>query len=191
MNITTIYPFVLFIHILGAFGLVAALTTEAIGLRGLRRATTRAEALTWFGISRGLVMRLAPASLGLILITGLFMMAVSWGGRGWLIVALASLIALGVIGAFATGMPMASLEPALRQATGGLAPDLQARLRARGLLVSLSVRMAIVLGILFLMTVKPSAPAAVITILVAVGAGLLAGQVFSSRNQGELRSAAG
>jgi hypothetical protein len=191
MNITTIYPFVLFIHILGAFGLVAALTTEAIGLRGLRRATTQAEALTWQGISRGLVMRLAPASLGLILITGLFMMAISWGGRGWLIVALASLIALGVIGAFATGMPMARLEPALRQAAGGLAPELQARLRARALLVSLSVRMAIVLGILFLMTVKPSALAAVITILVAVGAGLLAGQVFSSRNQGELRTAAG
>jgi hypothetical protein len=119
------------------------------------------------------------------------MMAVSWGGRGWLIVALASLIALGVVGAFATGIPMTRLESSLRQAGGVLSPELQARLRGRGLLLSLAVRLTIVLGILFLMTVKPSAPASIITILVAVLAGLLIGQVSSSRNSRELRAAAG
>ena len=36
-----VYNLVLFAHILGAFGLIAAYTIEAIGLRGLRGATRR------------------------------------------------------------------------------------------------------------------------------------------------------
>src|SRR5205823_3547 len=86
------YNLVLFAHILGAFGLIAAYTIEAIGLRGLRGATRRDEAVLWFGISRGVVMRLAPASLGVILIAGLYMMATSVGPRGWTVVALVSFV---------------------------------------------------------------------------------------------------
>ena len=74
-----LYPFALFLHILGAFGLIAAVTLETVGLRGLRQATRAEEARTWLGISRRLVMRLAPASLGTILLTGLFMTAIAWG----------------------------------------------------------------------------------------------------------------
>jgi hypothetical protein len=191
MTTAAIYPFVLFFHILGAFGLVAALTAESIGLRGLRRAASSQDALTWLGISRGLVMRLAPASLGVILITGLFMMAVSTGPTGWVLVALASLLGLGVIGAFGTGMRMARLEPGLRQAAGTLSAELQAQLRDRVLLTSLQVRLAIVVGILFLMTVKPSGLAAITTILLVAAAGFAAGQLAGSRNQGELRAPAG
>jgi len=65
------YRFALFLHIVGAFGLIAAVTLEAIGLRGLRHATQGDEARMWLGISRRLVSRLAPASLGVILLTGL------------------------------------------------------------------------------------------------------------------------
>ena len=77
---TLVYDLALFLHILGAFGLIAALTFEAIGLRWLRRAFRKEDALVWFGLSR-LVQRLAPASLGLILVTGLYMMVTSWGAR--------------------------------------------------------------------------------------------------------------
>ena len=58
------YHLALYLHILGAFGLIAAITVEAIGLHGLRGATRSDNALMWLGISRGIVMRLAPASLG-------------------------------------------------------------------------------------------------------------------------------
>src|SRR5439155_656692 len=82
----------------GAFGLIAAYTIEAIGLRGLRGATRRDEAQLWIGISRGIVMRLAPASLGVILIAGLYMMATSGGPKGWTVVALASFVLLAAVG---------------------------------------------------------------------------------------------
>jgi hypothetical protein len=192
MNTTLVYPLVLFLHILGAFGLIAAITLEAIGLRGLRRAVRTDDALVWFGISRGLVLRLAPASLGLILITGLYMTATAWGPKGWILVALASLVLLAVIGALATGIRMARVGPALGQASAGpLSDDLRRALRDPILLTSLRTRLAIVLGVVFLMTVKPSAAASLLVIALAAAIGLLAGQIPFRRSRNELRAEVG
>jgi len=173
----TLYHLALFLHIIGAFGLVAAITVEAISLRGLRGATRSDDALMWLRISRGIVMRLAPASLGLILLTGLDMVATTWGPRGWILVALASLVLLAVVGAFGTGMRMARIGPRLGGAPGPLSDELRSLLRDPILLTSLLVRSAIVLGIALLMTVKPSGLASLVIIVLAVAIGLLAGQL--------------
>ena len=186
-----LYSFALFLHIVGAFGLIASVTLEAIGLRGLRHATQAAEARTWLGISRRLVVRLAPASLGTILVTGLYMTAVAWGAKGWIAVALASLVVLAVVGAIGTGMRMARLEPAVNQAQGPLSDELRHRLRDPLLLISLRVRMAIVLGVAFLMTVKPTFVAAVAVVVLAAALGLLAGQLPPRRTAHELRNQVG
>jgi hypothetical protein len=189
--VMALYPFALFLHIVGTFGLIASVTLEAIGLRGLRQATQAAEAGTWLAISRRLVVRLAPASLGTILVTGLYMTAVAWGAKGWIAVALASLVVLAVIGAIGTGMRMARLEPAINQAQGPLSDELRHRLRDPLLLTSLRVRMAIVLGVAFLMTVKPTFIAAVAVVVLAAAIGLLAGQLPARRTGHELRNQVG
>ena len=186
-----VYNLVLFAHIMGVFGLIAAYTIEAIGLRGLRGATRRDEALLWFGISRGIVMRLAPASLGVILIAGLYMMATSGGPRGWTVVALASFVLLAAVGAVGTGMRMARIGPAVNRATDPLPDDLRTALRDRVLLLSLDVRLAIAVGILFLMTLKPSALVSVAVIVLAIAVGLVAGLLPAQRSRNEFRSAAG
>jgi hypothetical protein len=191
MNTTLLYPLVLFLHILGAFGLVAAITLEAIGLRGLRRAVRSEDALMWLGISRGLVLRLAPASLGLILVTGLWMTATAWGPKGWILVALASLVLLALVGALGTGIRMARLGPAIGRANGPLTDELKAALRDPVLLTSIRTRVALVLGIVFLMTVKPSAVASLVVIAVAAAIGLLAGQIPFRRSRNELRADVG
>ena len=171
------YPVALYFHILGAFGLTAAITIEAIGLRGLRGATRRDDALMWLGISRGIVTRLAPASLGLILVSGLYMTATTWGARGWIVTALVSLVLLAIVGALGTGMRMARIGPAVGASQGPLSDELRSRLRDPILLTSLWVRSAIVLGIALLMTLKPSGLASLVIIVLAVGIGLLAGQL--------------
>jgi hypothetical protein len=187
----TLYPFALFLHILGAFGLIAAVTLEAVGLRGLRQATQAEEARTWLSISRRLVMRLAPASLGTILLTGLFMTAIAWGVRGWIAVALSSLIVLAVVGALGTGIRMARLEPAISRAQGPLTDELRHRLRDPVLLTSLRVRVAIVLGVAFLMTVKPAFIASLIVVVLAVALAFLVGRVPQRRARNELRNQVG
>ena len=188
---SVLYPFALFLHIVGAFGLIAAVTLEAIGLRGLRHATQADEARMWLSISRRLVIRLAPASLGLILLTGLFMTAVAWGAKGWIVTAFASLILLAVVGAFGTGMRMARLEPALNQAQGELTDDVRRRLLDPVLLTSLRVRMAIILGVALLMTVKPTLIAAIIVVVLAAALGWLAAQIPQRRIGHELRNEVG
>ncbi len=188
MTTTLVYHLALFLHIVGALGVIGAITVEAIGLRGLRRASQSDDALVWFGISRSIVMRLAPASLGLILVTGLYMMATTWGPRGWILVALGSLLVLGVIGAFGTGLRMAPIGPALGRVQGPLSDELRGRLRDPILLMSLRVRLAMVLGVVFLMSLKPSAVASLVVIVLAIALGLLAGQIPARRSRNDFRA---
>jgi hypothetical protein len=187
----SLYNFALFLHIIGAFGLIAAITAEAIGLHGLRGATRSDDAMMWLGISRGIVMRLAPASLGLILVSGLYMMATTWGPKGWILTALASLVLLAVVGAFGTGMRMARIGPPVGGSQGPLSDELRSKLRDPILLTSLWVRSAIVLGIALLMTVKPSGLASLVIMVLAVGIGLLAGQLAARRRRNEYATAVG
>ncbi|TME53795.1 MAG: hypothetical protein E6I60_08495 [Chloroflexi bacterium] len=188
MDTTLVYHLVLFLHILGAFGLIAALTFEAIGLRGLRRATQREDALMWLGLSRT-VQRLAPASLGVILVTGLYMTATSWGARGWILVALAGLVAVAVIGGLLTGVRMARLGPAVGRASSPLSNELRSALRDPTLLTSIRVRLALVIGIAFLMSVKPSLAISLVVVVLAAAIGLFASLVGAGRN--ELHTEAG
>jgi len=185
------YNVALYFHILGAFGLIAAITVEAIGLRGLRGATRRDDALMWLGISRGIVMRLAPASLGLILVSGLYMMATTWGPRGWILAALASLVLVAIVGAFGTGMRMARIGPAVGRLEGPLPDELRSKLRDPILLTSLWVRSAIVLGIALLMTLKPAGLTSLAIIVLAVAIGLLAGQLAARRRRNAYATAVG
>ena len=188
---TLLYQFALFLHTIGGFGLMAAITVETIGLRGLRRATQSSDAVVWLGLSRSIVMRLTPSSLGLILVTGLYMVATIWGPRGWILVALGSLVLLGVIGAFGTGRRMARIGPLVGRTHGPLPDELRGMLRSPILLTSLRVRLAMVFGIVFLMSVKPSALASLVVIVVAIVLGLLAGQLPAQRGSHEIRAEAG
>jgi hypothetical protein len=57
--------------------------------------------------------------------------------------------------------------------------------------MSLRVRLAIVLGVVFLMTVKPSAVSSLVVMVVALALGLLAGQIRTRRGSQELRTDVG
>jgi hypothetical protein len=179
MDSTLFYHLALFLHILGTFGLVAALTFEVIGLQGLRRAIQKEDAVTWLGVAR-VVQRLAPASLGLILVMGLYMTATTWGPRGWILVSLAGLVAYALIGGVLTGVRMARIGPAVGRSSGPLSDEMKAALRDPILLISIRTRLGIVLGIALLMTLKPSLVVSLVIVVLAGAIGLLAGQISNS-----------
>jgi hypothetical protein len=180
MSGTLVYDLALFLHVLGAFGLIAAFSIEGLALRGLRRAEDRSQALSALANMR-LVQRFAPGSIGTILVTGLYMMAVSWKAQGWILAALAGLVLIALVGGLLTGVRMARVGPALGRAPQALPPELQAGLRDPMLQASLRLRLALTLGIAFLMTVKPSAPASVLVLALAAAAGWLAGLALDRR----------
>jgi hypothetical protein len=166
-----LYSIVLFLHIVGALGLFAALGLEWASAAYLRRALAVDQAREWLSV-RGWVMRLGPASLALILLSGLFMVATSWGWVGWIVVALAALVLIAVLGAALTGSRIGAIQQGVAAESGTLSPTLRQRLNDPVMWISLQTRTAIALGIVFLMTVKPDGVGSLITIGVAIILGL-------------------
>ncbi len=169
-----------FLHIVSALGLAAAFGVEAAGLVGLRRATGADEALLWLR-SRRWVLLIGPASIGLVLATGIYLMVVAWGPVAWILVSLLSLVAMAGIGGVLSGIPMARVTQAVERTPGPLSEELRRSLRSPLLTVSIMTRIAITVGIVFLMVLKPALLTAILTIVLSVGIGVAAGLVSGAR----------
>ena len=78
-----LYSVVLFLHIVGALLLFVLLTIEGVGMR--------------VGISSAPLNRiLGPISALAILVPGLYLMKAQWGLTGWVVVGIASWVAIAV-----------------------------------------------------------------------------------------------
>ena len=170
----TLYSIALFVHIVGAVLLFVTLTVEGIALRQLHRAATM-EAAQVAAASLRLNRIVGPLSALGVLIPGLYMMATNWGWVAWIVVALASWLAIAVLGAV-NGIRILALERSRALLTG---------IRNPMFLISWSTRAGIALGVVFLMTVKPGAAGAVLAILVAAAAGAALALVLGAARRGQ------
>ena len=168
----TLYPIALFLHVVGALGLFMALGLEWTSLLYLRRAATAEQVREWVAIVARLRWVYAPSFVALLL-TGFYMTAVAWTEAGWVGVALAALLLIASLGMVLTGRRMAPIVRAAAVEHGSLSPDLRHRLHDPLLWTSVQTRLAVALGIVFLMTVKPDLGGALLT----TGAALLLGLV--------------
>src|SRR6267143_5657640 len=164
----TLYSIALFLHVVGALLLFVTLTVEGVALRQVRRAAT-AEAAEGAAAVLGLNRIVGPLSALGVLLPGVYMTATSWGWVAWIVVALASWLAIAVLGAV-NGIRIVALE---RSA------DLKTGVRNPMFLISWMTRVGLTLGVVFLMTVKPGAVAALLAILIAAAAGAALGVVLS------------
>jgi hypothetical protein len=172
---------VLFIHVVGALGIAAAYTVDAAGLIGLRRAALGEQARAWF-ITRRWVLVLGPISIGIVLLSGLYLTVVSWGPDAWILVSLGTLLAIAVIGGVLTGIPMARIGPGIERASGPLPEEVRRGLRSPALSISISLRISTTVGIVFLMVEKPDLLESLIAIAVAAGIGVAAGLAIRFRD---------
>ncbi len=164
----TLYAFALFLHVVGVLLLFAAITSEGITLFQLRRATTASQVATWQGVAK-LARVFGPASVVAILVPGLYMMATSWGWVPWIAVGLIAWVAIAVMGAV-NGIRFSAVIDAAASD-----PDRIRELHARPFAISWMTRLALSLGIVFLMTNKPGLLWAVFSVVVAAGIGVVAG----------------
>jgi hypothetical protein len=167
----TLYAVALFLHVVGALGLFMALGLEWTSLWHLRRATTTAQARLWTQLFASLRW-IYPPSAATLLLTGFYMTATAWGGVAWIGIALAAMVLLFARGAVLTGGRMAPIRREAAPADGLVLPDLRQRLQDPLLWTSIQIRIAIDLGIVFLMTVKPDLGGALLTIGIAIALGL-------------------
>ena len=175
----------LFLHILGAFALAVANGLELLLLRGLSRG--RASDFPVYSEQYRLLPALGGGGLGVILLTGLFLMFTGLGAQAWIVTALVSVVVIGALGAW-SGIPQRRAMVAAAQA-----PSDEARLAALGdwrFAFSNRLRIALMLGILALMVFKPEMLGAAIVMVVAAGAGLAwAAEGMSSRTGTGTRAA--
>jgi hypothetical protein len=149
----TLYSVVLFVHVASAFGISAALSLAIVTLSRLRRATTVSEARLWVEFAPG-VPALAIIALVFLLLSGIYMTAQMGGWTlAWPKVALGALILIGPLGAV-TGRRLRAIQIACAATTPNES-DIFAKLRDPFLVYSMNMRIALVLGILLLMTAKP------------------------------------
>ena len=170
------YSISLFLHIVGALGLFASLAFEQAAFFNLGRASTTAEAREWLSLLR-VVRRIQGPSALFLVATGLYMMATRWSQQAWAGLGLVGMVLMVIIGVAVTGRRMKVIGRAVPTGDGPLPAALRERFGDPALRTSASVRVALALGIVFNMSVKPATGGAVAALVVALGLGLVAAQV--------------
>jgi hypothetical protein len=135
------YPFAVFLHLLGALGLFAALVLEWLSAIQLQRSTAAAESNTWSQVL-ALARRIGPPSMALLFVPGLAMALTRWNFLAWPAVALLGMAMMVAVGLLLRNRPMLAV-------------------------VSVEVRIAIALGNVALMVFKPDLLSSLI-VLIAV-----------------------
>lgn len=149
----TFYLAVLFVHIVSALGIVAALSLAAVTLARLRRATTVGEARLWIEFAPG-VPALATVSLVFLLLSGIYMTSqISGWMLAWPRVAMGALLLIAPFGVV-TGRRLRAIQIACA-ASKPNESEILGKLRDPFLVFSMNMRTALVLGIVLLMTAKP------------------------------------
>lgn len=170
----SIYGIILFLHIVGALGLFAGMGLEQVSLAKLREAATPAQARDWLGVLSNLRRTDGPSGL-LILASGFYMMATRWGRGTWMALGVVGMVLMAVIALAVTSRRARGLRNALGTADTVISRGLRARLSDPLMRMAATLRLAIGLGIVFNMAVKPATVGA----LTSFGVALLAGAVVA------------
>lgn len=173
----SIYSLALFIHIISDITLFIGIGAQLLVRMTLRRASDMSQL--------NAVIGLIPITDGMgvvgslfTIISGFYMARVVWGLQtSWIMVALASIVLFigPSVGAVVEPRNRALVKLAKETQGSTIPPTLQSHIRDRILAVALQINLAIVVGIVFLMTNKPALTESIITIVTAFVLGALSG----------------
>jgi hypothetical protein len=178
------YSIALFLHIVGVLGFFVALGAEWISLRHLRGAATAEQVVEWMRVATG-VRRLGMASMLALLVSGFSMMAIARIGAAWVIVAFWSLVLLSVLAVTLSFRRMAAIGRSVTAETGPLSPALRQLLHHPLLWIGIQTRVAIALGIVFLMTIKPDLGGALLAMGIAIVLGFISALGIRGRERAQ------
>jgi hypothetical protein len=167
-----IYAIVLFFHVLGALGFFAAIGLEWVALFQARRALTSEQVREWLRLARA-SYRLGMPSMITLLLSGGYMGMTVWHGVPWLLVSVGALVLLVVVVLVFISPRLRAIGRTLAAEAGTNFPTLSQQLHQPQLWLALQIRLAIALGIVYLMTIKPDLTGSLLALAVFVGLGLV------------------
>jgi hypothetical protein len=169
----SVYNIALFLHVIGAIGYSGAVIITMLGLVALRRAQSVEQVRTIVGLV-GLSDPVAIVGALLILTAGLYMTITVWGWQmGWINVALVTVVLTATLGVAVIESRRKAIAR-LVQEDIPLEGELSNRIHDPVLGTALYTLIGLVIGILFLMTNKPTLEGSILTIVVAGTLGLAA-----------------
>jgi hypothetical protein len=177
----SLYSAALFLHIVGALGVFAALALEWAGLSNLRRADSVGQFREWAKLLGALGRVGGPASLTLI-ITGIYLSVTRWGSQPWIALGMIGLVLMALLGALVTGRRLDSIAKEV-SGEGILSTAVRQRIQDPILLLSAWLRTGLGLGIVFLMSAKPGLGGSIIILGGAVFLGFAAGLAAGARGR--------
>ncbi len=166
-----VYPIALFLHVVGALGFFITLGLEWTSLRQIRGAVTTEQIREALRVYKG-IGRFGMASMLMVLVFGIYMAVAAWGGTAWPAVALGSVVLIILISILLARPQIAAIERALVTEKVPLSSTLHHLVNDSRLWISIDTRIAVALGIIFLMTVKPGMTGSLLTIAAAFVLGL-------------------
>ncbi len=167
------YQLLLFVHVLGAVGIFAAIAVEAVALGMLRRADVTSDARPWIG-PLAIPSRLGPVAMGATLVSGMGMMAMVWGHPPWIVAAFVGLAGMAAVGGVSIRL-LRRVRAALASETGSeLSGAFRSVASADALTSSVRLRIAIAVAILALMSFKLDVAGSSLVLGAGTFAGLLA-----------------
>jgi hypothetical protein len=170
------YILALFAHIVGVLVLFMSIALQWLITLRVRGARSITQVREWSGLARGLT-RLAPVSGVLILGAGISMTAIAWSIlTTWIDVSVAAMVIMMILGMGVVGRRLKAIHHAATEASSDAIPAaLQARMDDPPLWIAMQMAVAVALGIVFLMTTKPSLTISIVSVLVSLALGALIG----------------
>lgn len=169
-----LYNVVLFLHILGAVIMFMAISILALSMLSLLHAKETGDVKRWSGLAVK-TDALFPLSTLIIIVPALYLVFSTWGwGIAWINVSLAALLGTSFLGPVINLRRLKGILAAAEAETDSVpSSDLVRKVRDPVLWNSVSIMSMLVFGILFLMAVKLPLVGSLITMAIALVAGLV------------------
>jgi hypothetical protein len=172
----SLYTLALFVHLVGVILGVGGVCAWLFALIGVRAAHTVEQVRALLALY-ALAGNVALGGVILIVSGGLYMaLSTSLWQQAWLIVATISFVLVLSAGGAVIGRRQAALSKLAGEAPAGPLPGaLVAQIQDPVTRVALHIYIAVLFGIVFLMTIKPALVWAIVVILIAAALGVLSG----------------
>jgi len=177
----TFYALILFLHVVAAIGIFVALALEAFSIVSFRKATGAADVRVAIAALRSVPV-LFGVSGALVLLTGGYLAArIGSAGLSWTVPSLVTLVVIGALGGALSGRRLRMIRAIQLEGAGPVPSGLRALLQDPLLVASLRIRLALALGIVYLMVAKTPLAPTLLVLAVAAVAGLVLGALAFRR----------
>ena len=173
------YTVALFFHVLGAIGLFIAISLFLVSVLRIRRAQTVEQLRDWVSLAGKAGQSIGGSSIVLV-IPAIYMVLTVWGfATPWVLASMIVFVLTWVLGPAIGGRHVGTILQAAKAAPLGPVPSaLRAQISSPSLWLGEVIRIAFLIGIVFLMTNKPGLVGTLITLGGALILGLVSMLIF-------------